>query len=70
MVKMIKLTEVNHNGGCVWINAAHIIKMYQNMSGGTTIFLVNKDSFVRVTEAPETVIGLINGNQDQDEVTV
>lgn len=57
-MKLIKLTELNHNVP-VWINATHIIKMYKNQSGGTTIFLVNKDSFVRVTEAPEVVVNLI-----------
>lgn len=57
-MKLIKLTEVNHDGP-VWINTVHIVKMYQNQSGGTTIFLVNKDSFIRVKETPEQVVELI-----------
>lgn len=59
-MKMVKLTEANHNGP-IWLNVSHIIKMYQNQSGGTTIFLVNKDSFVRVLESPEVVMNLIEG---------
>lgn len=61
MMKIIKLTESNHNGP-VWINTAHIIKMYRNQSGGTTIFMVNKDSFLRVKETPEQVVEKIMDN--------
>ena len=58
-MKMIKLNEVNHVEP-VYINVNHIIKMYKNQSGGTTIFLVNKDSFVRVKETPEMIFDLMN----------
>lgn len=67
MVKLVKLTS-NKSEEAVWVNPEHIVKMRPNYSGGSTLWLVDKESFIRVTENPEEVLARIQAAPDLSEL--
>lgn len=67
-MKLVKLTS-NKSEEPVYVNPEHIVKMRPNYSGGATLWLVDKESFIRVTESCEEVLDRIQATSDLTAVS-